>query len=230
MSCPVGVVIPTIPSRKDFLEQRCLPAINVDETDVVVIGGVGNGSAKRNRGAAALENKYLLFVDDDCVLSDRAIPFMLHTLENNPWADFAYSDYHRVILPGVESPSPSGFFSAGPFDVRRLRASNYINTTSMIRRSVFPGWDEQFERFQDWDFWLTVVEGGGAGAYIPESLYTLYQIDPSVSSTVNPTKYTEMMIRKHRLDLGPDPKDDWKDSRGRVQPGSLNRRLAQGLG
>lgn len=226
----MGVVIPTIPSRKEFLEGRCLPSISTSEADVVVVGGEGNGSAKRNRGASTLENKYLLFVDDDCVLSDRAIPFMVHFLENNPAVDFVYSDYHRIILPGVESCAPAGNFPAGPFDVRRLRTSNYINTTSMIRRPAFPGWDEKFERFQDWDFWLTTVEGGSVGGYIPDPLYTLYQIDQSVSDRINPTKYTEMIVEKHRLDLGPDPKNDWQDSRGCVQLGSINRRLAKGLG
>ena len=231
MKLPVSVIVPTIHERAVFLREKCLPAINANgEMDVIVVNDHGNGSLKRNKGAAFSTQPYLLFVDDDCVLTGSAVTEMLAELEKNPQAAFVYSDYNRIVLPGVESHAPSGLFQAGPFDLKRLRVSNYINTTSLIRKSACPTWDEEFEKFQDWDFWLTVAEGGGVGIYIQKALYDLYQIDRSVSTRINPTKYTQMMVLKHRLDLGPDPKNDWQDGRGHMHAGSISRRLAQGLG
>ena len=47
---------------------------------------------------------------------------------------------------------------------------NYIHTSSLVRRSAFPGFDEDIKRFQDWDVWLTMAEQGKKGIYLPETL------------------------------------------------------------
>lgn len=202
MIYPVSVVIPTIPSRADFLKDRCLPSVRENgAAEVIVDDGPGNGSVKRNRGAARATMPYILFVDDDCVLRHSCIDRMLGELTSRPTAAFAYSDYDRFVVPGVQSIQPAGRFSAGAFDVKRLRSLNYINTTSLLRRERCPAWDEALERFQDWDFWLTVVKAGGVGAYIQEALYELWQIDLSVSTAVKANPYIEMVVAKHRLNL-----------------------------
>lgn len=202
MSYQVSVVIPTIPSRADFLRERCLPSVYENgAAEVIVDDGPGNGSAKRNRGAARATMPYILFVDDDSVLRHSCIDRMVRELESRPSAAFAYSDYDRFLAPGIQSSLPAGRFSAGEFDGKRLRALNYINTTSLLRRELCPSWDESLERFQDWDFWLTVVKAGGVGAYIQEALYELWQIDLSVSTAVKANPYIEMVVAKHRLNL-----------------------------
>jgi hypothetical protein len=126
---------------------------------------------------------------------------MLSKLESTPGLAFVYCDYERIIAPGAGCDAPSGYFSAGPFNLRRLRTGNYINTTSLIRREACASWDEKLERFQDWDFWLSVTLAGGVGGYIPEALYELWQIDASVSSTVKANPYIEMIVEKHKLNL-----------------------------
>lgn len=202
MKLPVSVIIPTIVRREQFLSERCLPSVHSNTpAEVVIVTDHGNGSRKRNIGLAKASHPYVLFVDDDSVLRPGCIAKMLNVLEADLRAAFVYSDYERVALPGVASQAPSGLFSAGSFDVRRLRAGNYINTTSLIRRDACPQWDETLERFQDWDFWLSVVLAGGAGKYIPEALYELWQIDDSVSNTVKANPYIEMIVAKHRLNL-----------------------------
>lgn len=199
---PVSVIIPTIERREEFLREKCLPSVQInDPAEVIVVTEQGNGSKKRNIGLSRASSQYVLFVDDDSVLRPGCIAKMLSVLEGDPRAAFVYSDYERFALPGVESQAPSGLFSAGPFDVRRLRAGNYVNTTSLIRRDACPQWDETLERFQDWDFWLSVVLAGGTGRYIPEALYELWQIDASVSNTVKANPYIEMIAAKHRLNL-----------------------------
>lgn len=202
MPYPVSVIIPTIPTREQFLRERCLPSVQEnDPAEVIVVTDPGNGSKKRNIGLSRAAGKYILFVDDDSILRPGCIGRMVSVLESAPWMSFVFSDYERFAIPGVESQAPSGYFSAGLFDARRLRSGNYINTTSLIRREVCPKWDETLERFQDWDFWLTVVLAGGMGKNIPEPLYELWQIDASVSNTVKANPYIEMIVAKHRLNL-----------------------------
>lgn len=159
----------------------------------------GNGNVKRNLGLARSSQPFVLCVDDDSILRPECIAKMLAALEASPEISFVYCDYVRIILPGVDCPAPSGRFSAGSFSIPRLRAGNYINTTSLVRRMSCAKWDEGILRFQDWDFWLSVVLAGGVGKYIPEVLYELWQIDQSVSSCVPAHPYFEMIVAKHRL-------------------------------
>lgn len=200
MSFPVSVVIPTIPQREQFLRGRCLPSVHAnDPSEVVVVTENGNGSKKRNLGFSRTNHPYILFVDDDSILRAGCIGKMLAKLESTPALAFVYCDYERVIAPGAGCDAPGGYFSAGSFNLRRLRAGNYINTTSLIRREACTSWDERLERFQDWDFWLSVALAGGVVGYIPEALYELWQIDASVSSTVKANPYIEMIVSKHKL-------------------------------
>jgi hypothetical protein len=198
---PVSVVIPTIPSREAFLRERCLPAIAENgEMEIIVIPGLENGNVKRNRGMAQASNPYILHVDDDCVLRPGCVRRMLDELEADPTAAFAYSDLERCAIPGIEAP-PSGTFVAGPFSVRRLRIQNYINTTSLVRKSAGGKWDESLERFQDWDFWLGIVLAGGIGKYIPEVLYEMWCIGESITTAVKANPSIEMIVAKYRLNL-----------------------------
>lgn len=197
MKLPVSVVIPTIQSRAWFLRDRCLPSVEANgEVEIIVVEGDGNGSAKRNRGALLTTRPYLLFVDDDSILRPNCIQRMLDVISD---ASFAYSDFDRIVVPEIQSTLPAGRFTAGRFSLSKLRSINYINTTSLIRREDCPKWDEVLERFQDWDFWLTVVLSGKFGVYVPEVLYELWQIDLSVSDRIKSNPYIETIVKKHNL-------------------------------
>lgn len=181
------------------MSEKCIPSIKANgDVELIVVGGGENGNVKRNAGLAKATNPYVLFVDDDCTLRSDCIEKMLNAIRDIG-VTFAYSDYERVVLPGVESIAPAGRHTAGPFNAKRLKKANYINTTSLIRRDVCPRWDESLLRFQDWDFWLTVVLAGGVGVWIPETLYELWQIDASITNTVKANPWIERITLKHRL-------------------------------
>lgn len=121
------------------------------------------GPAARNRGFAASTGEAVLFCDADVILKPEALEKMRRALEERPEAAFAYSSFKF----GWKK------FRLWPFDAARLKKMNYIHTTSLIRREHFPGFDESLRRFQDWDLWLTVVERGGSGVWIPETLFSV---------------------------------------------------------
>jgi glycosyltransferase involved in cell wall biosynthesis len=60
-------------------------------------------------------------------------------------------------------------------DLPALLARNAVNGAALVRREAFEavgGYDESMrEGCEDWDFWLRLVEGGRAGAIIPEVLF-----------------------------------------------------------
>ena len=51
----------------------------------------------------------------------------------------------------------------------------YIHTTSLIRREALPEkpFDENLKRLQDWNLYLTLLEAGYGGAFVPEVLFTV---------------------------------------------------------
>ena len=121
------------------------------------------GDAARNRGAQSASGEYIIFVDADAELKPAMIEVFLQALQKNPEASYAYSGFKF----GWKR------FGGIPFDADRLRKVNFVMTTSLIRRKDFPGFDETLKRFQDWDLWLTMLEGGKTGVMVPGIWFTL---------------------------------------------------------
>jgi len=132
------------------------------------------GNAARNRGGREAVGRYLLFCDADIVMRPDCLEKMLRTLEAHEEASYAYCSFKY----GWKK------FRMWPFDAGRLRRMNYIHTTSLIRRGHFPGFDETIRKLQDWDLWLTMLEAGHVGVWIPEYLFTAIPHQGGISTWV----------------------------------------------
>ena len=121
--------------------------------------------AARNRGEREARGEYLFFCDDDAILEPTAFTKMFKALENNPAASYAYPSFKW----GQKS------FKVGEFNAAKLRQMPCIHTMALIRRPDFPkmGWDEKIKKLQDWDLWLTMLEAGKTGIWVPEVLFTV---------------------------------------------------------
>lgn len=117
----------------------------------------------RNRGAAGAHGRFLLFCDVDIILDPRFLEHLHAALGLHPDASFAYSSFRFDWK----------LFRCGPFSADRLRSRNYIHTTSLIRAEHFPGFDEAIRRFMDWDLWLTMLEAGHTGVWVPDVLFQI---------------------------------------------------------
>src|SRR3989339_661713 len=122
--------------------------------------------AARTRGFQASTGEFILFCDADVVLQSTMLEKMERALLDHPGASFAYSSFRFGWK----------IFRSFPFDPVRLRHMNYIHTSSLIRRSDFPGFDPAIKKFQDWDVWLAMLEVGKTGVFIPEVLFCV-QVD-----------------------------------------------------
>jgi glycosyltransferase involved in cell wall biosynthesis len=200
MTLPISVVIPHQLCRQAFFDEKCLPSVWANgPTQVIVESGPGNACEKRNAGAEKAVQPYLVFVDDDSILRENAFRMMLSALEKDPGASFAYCDTELVNYPDVPYPRRPGKRSAKPWDLKSLRKANYIDTTSLMRRGVFPGFDPLIRRFQDWDVWLTLAKRGHYGIYIPKVLFEQHHFDIGISVSV-PFEESLLAIKaKHGL-------------------------------
>lgn len=118
------------------------------------------GPSARNRGFRESSGELVLFCDADIVWKKDAFARMAEALERHPEAAYAYGSMRFGWK----------LFRLWPFDAARLKRHNYIPTGSLIRRGKFPGFDESLKRFQDWDLWLTMLERGDVGVWVPHVL------------------------------------------------------------
>lgn len=119
--------------------------------------------AARNNGYQHSQGEFIFFCDADVVLKREALAKMLEALINNPEASYVYPSFYWG----------NKLFKIGEFDPAKLKTMPYIDTMALIRRADFPsaGWDENIKKFQDWDLWLSLLEKGKIGKWIPEVLF-----------------------------------------------------------
>lgn len=148
--------------------------------------------AARNKGFMESTGDYVLFCDSDVMLNHRMIERMLTTLELKPEASYAYCSFRF----GWRT------FDLFDFDDERLRRSNFICTMSLIRRKDFPGFDESLKRLQDWDLWLTMLEQGKRGVWVPVRLFSSSVGKKGISARLKtpPVEAVRIVRTKHHLD------------------------------
>ncbi|MBI3722334.1 class I SAM-dependent methyltransferase [bacterium] len=200
---PVTVVVPLSDSRRAFFEDFALPSILANEPELVVlVEGAGGSSPKRNAGFARVKSPFVFFCDDDVILA-RVCLRTLHRALSEPEgreAGYAYCDYVGIAIPPGAHPLGPVFFHKGkPFDARELKQGNIASTMTLIRSSVFPGFDESVMRLQDWDLWLTLLEKGVVGVHVPASLFHDYHLDAGITARVDGDEARSHVRQKHGL-------------------------------
>lgn len=139
---------------------------------IIVISQERQGRcAARNRGFVQSKGEYVIFLDAAAEMQPSMLERLYNALEVSPEASFAYSAFKWKWKT----------FSSFPYDAELLKKMNYIHTSALIRREHFPGFDERIEKFNDWDLWLTMMEQGHTGIYIPEVLFTIHPHGATVS-------------------------------------------------
>ncbi|MBT4277224.1 glycosyltransferase family 2 protein [Candidatus Falkowbacteria bacterium] len=173
--------------------------------DFLVIHQENQGpQAARNRGFFNSKGKYVIFLDADIMMKPDMLEKMLNVLKENLDRSYVYSA-HKF---GFKT------FKLWKFNAEKLREMPYIHTSSLIRREHFPGFDENIKRLQDWDLWLTMLEKGHTGIWIPEVLFQVsaggtmsawipsfaYKLLPFLPKVKKYKKAVEIIKNKHKLE------------------------------
>jgi glycosyltransferase involved in cell wall biosynthesis len=166
-----------------------------------------NGNRARNYGFSKVLCDFVVFFDADNTMFPQFLEKLYHALGCHTEAAFAYCDRINVADGDVSwYPLPMGHWQAGPFDIARLKVTNYIDLSSMIRANRFPGFDEQLPRYQDWDLWLhMVLKKGYRGVYVPEALFSYRVHNQSLSYREDRDRAVWAIRRKYRIGWGAWP-------------------------
>ncbi len=160
-----------------------------------------NGNKARNFGFSNVDAERVVFFDADNEMEPDFLETLNRTLDYDCSAGFAYSDRINFGEGDVSwYPEPMGLWKSRVFDALLIREHNYIDLASMMRASIFPGFDETLSRYQDWDLWLNIViRCGGRGHYVPKPLYRYRVHSGSVSSREDRNRAVWHIRRKYRL-------------------------------
>ena len=128
----------------------------------------------RNHGADFAKGEFVVFWDYDCLIEPEASRVWVEMFDKYKDVAFVYSGYKFMDAQGA--------IQSEAFDPWMLRVRNYISTCFPVRREFYPGWNESLKSLQDWDFWLSVIEKGGTGKFLPGYAFsTLFPTAESIS-------------------------------------------------
>jgi glycosyltransferase involved in cell wall biosynthesis len=141
------------------------------------------------RGIAASTSELFAVVSSDDRLHPRFLEATSRALETEGRAGYCYTDLRFFGMTDKIERS-------APFDPGRLvYQGNYISGGAMLRRSSYArtrGY-QALPALEDWDLWLSFLDVGLAGAYVPEPLYEYRQHGPSRNTL---SSRRELLLRR----------------------------------
>ncbi len=204
---PIEIIMVNDGSADNFkdLENELLRLAQASSVSLQIIHQKNSGApTARNNGFKESKGEYVIFWDADTLAEPEMIEKMYQALQNHPEASFVYGQY-KLGWKTMKSQV---------FNAEDLKKYNYIDTGALICRADFPGFDESLKRFQDWDIWLTLVENGKIGVFIPEVLKNMvvnkkgmsswlpsfvYQLPFKMRAVKKYEAAREIVLRKHKL-------------------------------
>jgi len=131
-----------------------------------------NAQSTRNFGLSKAKGEYLLFLDADDFLDNDCLEIMERELDGNPELKLVYGDRYNFGKPDLLKRLHIGpYWQTVDFSIERLRKDNFISLTSLMRRSLFGGFDENIRRLQDWDAWLSLLKKDSDAKHIAWPLF-----------------------------------------------------------
>ncbi len=151
----------------------------------------------RGNGAKAAAGEYIFFLDADDVIHPTYVEKLVAATRTSG-AAFAYCDFEYFGLQNQ-------IVRSCPWNKRKLLYRNYIIAAALIERKAFDavgGFSievNQKASFEDWDLWLSLVEAGYSGVYVPEPLfkYRLHGKGRNVAALAQRSKLEKILHQRH---------------------------------
>ena len=193
---PLEVIVIDDGSTDDSFEvaSRFVPAV-----EVVTQANMGL-VAVLNRGLQQAAGEYFVILSADDVLRPTYIETLLAAVLRHPGAAYAYSEMEYF-------GARSGVFPAKPFSPALLLVGNYVNATALTRRAdalAVGGFHPNPKNaWEDWDFWLRLLESERYGVAVSEPLLRYRRHEATSRNPPSRRKALEALnaVRKAHPDL-----------------------------
>lgn len=150
----------------------------------------------RNLGAQKSEGEFLLFLDDDDLISPTYIEKCIHVLQSNDDIKIAYTE------ASIFGRGKSKKWRLAKFNLHQFLLENCIYVSAVHRKSDFinvGGFDDRLTFFEDWDLWLSIIKNNGLVYRVPETLFH-YRKDINQNS-VSDIGNKDIMIRDRNFQI-----------------------------
>lgn len=149
-------------------------------------------AAARNAGIAEARGAYILPLDADDRIGKEYLEKGVTVLESRP-------DVGIVYCLAEKFGADNGAWNSPRFSLRRMLLGNLIFCSALFRREDWErtgGYDPGMASgWEDWDFWLSLLELGRGVYRIPEVLFHYRVKEVSMARSMDPAKKVEMHLR-----------------------------------
>lgn len=172
-----------------------------------------NAQKTRNFGLKKSSGEYVVYLDADDYLREDFLYKMQKEMENDDELLLVYSDRNHIGDEKIlDSVGAKELWRSEDYSYENLMRYNYISITSLIRRDKFTGFDEDINRFQDWEAWLTLLKGGNAKR-IPEPLFTVrFHGENKTIKVGGMLERVKILTKHHLIDVLVDDLNVQKDN------------------
>lgn len=145
----------------------------------VIAQANGGEAAARNRGIAAAQHEWLLFLDADDWIDPRHLERLTAQLTADPALDAVHCGYARVATDGTHIVDTYRPPTGDLFPILARRAAFPVHAC-VVRRALVDDvgrFDPAFQTSADWDLWQRVARTGANFGSVPDVL-AFYRMSP----------------------------------------------------
>ena len=206
---PISVIVPLSKERRNFFDGWVFPLLEANQPmEIIINDNDGFAPKKRNDGFVKSTQPFVFFCDDDILLPSYHLKNLYDELQKQLFRSdkkigYTYSGYKGIVMYPNSHPMKGNFdIQTIPFNGNRLKQGNFISTMSLISREIFPGFDENLKRLQDYDLWLTLLNDGIEGKEVYNNEFFAYYLDEGITANSNSEKEALIaIINKHKIGM-----------------------------
>lgn len=191
----ISVIIPSRKKEKNetlaSLKKQTYKNLQIIE----IIDKQGKGASwARNKGMEKATGDFIFFCDNDLELEKDCIENLYNALKENKDADWAFG---RFFIDNIEFNKDK---TAIPNDKWSKEYINWfcgISTMSLIRKKCKPKFDENIQRFNDWDLWISLTRAGHKPVFVDKVLFRTVNRKNGISMAADYEEAKKSLYEKH---------------------------------